>query len=225
MPINKTEPILIQSLPKNETVLHRLTLMESIDLSKKKTSYFGYLKDVVLAISNIDEMQMKFLSIQDAIALTVYYRMYFWDDMPVTEEPELKPSDFIGGCDMKFDKDASIVKIGDFRFSPMITMDKAIEAERFCASMNDIPNLRFYIIGAGCTKSVKDGIDAIKSIMDGSKEVGTLIKLDSMMGTLSNISLTMLSEDGKIAILSNGQGGEERYALPFRGSRFLAFGI
>ncbi|MFT7880430.1 MAG: hypothetical protein ABXS91_08560 [Sulfurimonas sp.] len=219
----KTEEILLQSIPKFGVILKRLTLMESINLSKQKTDYFGFLKRVIESISNLDEMQIANITIQDAIAMTVYYRMYFWGDMEISDNGGLSPSDFIRSCGSE-EIDKSTVRIGDYRFSPAIRMKDAIDAERYCASVGDIANLRFYIMGAGCTrKGVKDGIDTIKSLMDDSNDIGALLAYNELIGTLSNIELSFMDGDGKISIVA--EKGGERFALPFRGSRFFTFGI
>lgn len=221
--MNKTDPLKIQSLANVDVILKRMTLIESMELAKQKSNYFGFLHKVVMQISNLDEMQINQMTIQDAIALTVYYRMYFWNDMVISDDAGLSPSNFIGNYE-EANKESTFIKIGDYRFSPFITMKDAIEAEVYCSSMSDLPNLRFYIMGAGCTrKGIKDGIDTITGLMDGSEDIGTLLQYDSMIASLSNINLTFMSGDGKISILT--QGGDERYALPFWGSRFFTFGI
>lgn len=222
--MNKTAEIEIQSLPKFGVVLHRLTLMESISLARQKTDYFGFLKRVISEISNLDEMQTDHITIQDAIALTVFYRMYFWSDLVISDETNLRPSDFIGSYDKEENIDNVTIRIGDYRFSPKITLKKAVDAERYCASLGDIENLRFYIMGAGCTrKGIKDGIDTIMSLMDDSDDIGLLLAYNELIGTLSNITLSFMDGDGKISIIS--EKGGERYSLPFRGSRFFTFGI
>jgi len=220
--MNKTESILLQSLPKYEVVLKRLTLIESINLSKKKSGYFSYLKKVVKNISNLDDRQINSITIQDAISLTVFYRMYFWDDAIISDDANLSPSDFIN----KAPDEESIkqIRIGDYVFTPKILMKDAIDAETYCGSLGDIENLRFYILGAGCTRSgVKDGVNTLLSLMDSSEDVGLLIKYDNMIGDISSIKLTFLGEDAKISLLA--EKGGEQYALPFHPSRFFTFGI
>jgi len=221
--MRKTDSIKIQSLPKEEVRLTCLTLVESVNLMQERSSYFGFIKLVLLKISNLDNVQVENMTIQDAIALIVYYRMYFWDDEIITESPALCPSDFIGGYDDEIKRDELFIRIGDYRFTPFITVKKAIEAELFCQSSGDIKNLRFYILGSGCTKTIKDGVDTIMSLMANSKDIGLLKQYDSLVGELSNITLTLTHDSGKISIIS--ENGGEPIALPFQGSLLLSFGL
>ncbi|NOR58049.1 MAG: hypothetical protein GQ474_05950 [Sulfurimonas sp.] len=221
--MNKTQAIKLQSLGEHDVFLHRLTLVESISLSRQKDSYFGFLQRVVTEISTLDPMQIERMTIQDAIALTVYYRMYFWNDMSITEGESLSPSNFIGAYSDELKEDSFIINIGEYRFSPFISLRDAIDAERYALSVGDIDNIRFYIMGAGCTrKGYKDGVDTLLSLMDGTDDVGLLLQYDKMISEISNINLTFMQGEGKISILT--QGGEPM-ALPFWGSRFFSFGI
>ena len=219
---NKTNSIEIQSLPNTDVVLKCLTLMDSISLQQKRTSYFGFIREVLVEISNLDDRQLDRITIQDAIGLLVYYRMYFWDDMDITEDPVLGPSDFIGTYNKEINKDITI-SIREYRFTPFITLKKAIDAENFCNTYGDIENLRFYIMGAGCTKNLKDGVDTIKSLMANSKDIGLIKQYDVLIGELSNITLSLMHSSNKIAIVAE-QGGEP-IALPFQGSLFTSFGL
>ena len=218
----KTDSIELQSLPKVEVVLSCLTLMEAISLQQEKSSYFGFIRKSLYEISNLDDRQLDEISIQDAISLLVYYRMYFWDDMDITESPVLKPSDFIGSFNQEVKKDVYIT-IKNYRFTPYITLKKAIDAETYCNTMGDIKNLRFYILGAGCIKTLKDGVDTIKSLNADSKDIGLLKQYDALVGELSNVVLSLTDSSNKISIICEQGGG--LVALPFQGSLFTSFGL
>ncbi len=220
--LKKTDSIEIQSLPNTDVVLTCLTLMESISLQQERSSYFGFIYTALNKISNLDEKQLGQITIQDAIALLVYYRMYFWDDTDITEEPVLKPSDFIDKYNKEMKKDTTIT-IKEYRFTPFITLKKAIEAENFCNSYGDIQNLRFYVLGAGCTKTLKDGVDTMKALQANSEDIGLLKQYDALIGELSNITLSLTHDSNKIAIIA--EHGGERIALPFQGSLFTSFGL
>ncbi len=223
MPSKKSEALEIQSLPNVDVILECLTLIQSIELQQQKSSYFGFIHKALSEITNLDPAQLERITIQDAIALLVYYRMYFWDDMDITESPILKPSDFIGKYDKEQNKDSKYITINNYRFSPFITLKSAIEAENYCTSMGDISNLRFYIMGAGCTKTLKDGVDSITSLMATSEDIGLLKQYDAMIEEVSNIRLCLTHSSNKISIVC--ENGGELIALPFQGSLFLSFGL
>ena len=218
----KTDNIQLQSLPKVEVVLSCLTLMDAISLQQSKSSYFGFIRKAIYEISNLDDRQLDEISIQDAISLLVYYRMYFWDDMDITESPVLKPSDFIGSFNKEVKKDIFIT-IKDYNFSPYITLKKAIDAETYCNTLGDIKNLRFYILGAVCTKTLKHGVDTMKSLNANSEDIGLLKQYDVLIGEISNIVLSLTDSSNKISIICEQGGG--LVALPFQGSLFTSFGL
>lgn len=220
--IKKTDNIELQSLPNVDVVLHCLTLVESISLQQEKSSYFGFIGKVLDQVSNLDRNQIDKITIQDAVSILVYYRMFFWSDMDISESPKLAPSDFIGEYGKDVNKDTHI-NIGDYRFSPFISLKKAIEAETYCNTLGDIKNLRFYIMGAGCTKSLKDGVDTIKALMANSEDIGLLKEYDALIGEPSNIKLSLVDGSNRIAILSEHGGG--LIALPFQASLFTSFGL
>ena len=218
----KTDSILLQSLPNSEVILSCLTLMDAISLQQEKSSYFGFIRKAIYEISNLDDRQLDEISIQDAISLLVYYRMYFWGDMDITESPVLKPSDFIGSFNKEIDKDV-FINIGEYRFTPYIKLKQAIDAEVYCNTMGDIKNLRFYILGAGCTKTLKDGVDTMKLLNADSEDIGLLKQYDILIGELSNITLSLTDSSNKISIVCEQGGGF--VALPFQGSLFTSFGL
>jgi hypothetical protein len=142
--------------------------------------------------------------------------------MEITDPPVLSPSDFIGSFDEDLSKDSKYITIGEYRFTPFISLGKAIEAENYCNTLGEIRNLRFYIMGAGCTKTLKDGVDTIKALMANSEDIGLLKQYDELIEEVSNIKLS-LTDNNKISIVC--EHGGERIALPFQGSLFLSFGL
>lgn len=227
--IDRTPPLKIQSLPKAEVILIRLTLMDSIELSKKKEGHFAYLRRVLVKISNLDPKQIGLITFQDAVSLVIYYNMYFWGDSPISTDGNLMPSDFIGSVDEEIDKKSTFVVMGEerYRFSPFILLTDAIKAETQAVTRNDTDNIRFYLFAAGCQKSLSAGVKTIMSLKDSSEDIGLLLAYNDLIGRVSNVTVTLLddNEENKSGVSVFADKGGERYALPFLRSRFLTFGI
>lgn len=228
--MKRTLPIDLASLPKSEVVLTCLTVKETEEILAYKDSYFRYIFEILDKVSNLSRKELEHLYLGEAFALLIYYRMYFWDDIPIAsvdgengEVVDLLPSDFIGteenvGAGTEY-------KIGEYKFTPFITLGMAIAAERMALRnpKTASKHLKTYVLASGCTKSLQHGIKAIEEAHVTPVTLGALKTLSDDVGRLSPCTIDLLSSDGKINVVAN-KGGE-LYALGFRGSQFFSFWI
>lgn len=225
--MKQTVPIALASLPNQEVVLTCLTVKETEEILAYQDSYFQYIFEILDKVSNLARKDIEKLYLGEAFALLIYYRMYFWDDIPIASvdgengEVDLLPSDFIGG-EEGIDAGTEY-KIGEYKFTPFITLNKAITAERMALRnpQTASKHLKTYVLASGCTKSLQHGIKAIEEAHVTPDTLGALKSLSDDVGRLSSCTIDLLSSDGKINVVAN-KGGE-LYALGFRGSQFFSF--
>ena len=84
-----------------------------------------------------------------------------------------------------------------------------------------VNNIRRYVLGAGCKKGVKDGIDTLDNIEANATSLGQFEAYREEIKKHSSIRVDMMHPSNTIVIET--QGGEPIVALGFRGSLFFAF--
>lgn len=179
-----------------------LNMKQSLDLQKQqeKMNFFEFVENFIEKTTTLDKRQISSMKFQVAIAIMVYHRFYFWDNLEVSSEPVLKPKDFLGSEDYK----EEFVTIGDYRFSNIATLEQMKNAEKLCYLNGELEYLNFYLLGALCQKSLKEGYETLLNRIEHNEENRALIKqLNNNVGLISNVTLDLLQSSEKLGIISN----------------------
>ncbi|MGW8169638.1 MAG: hypothetical protein ACWGHH_06505 [Sulfurovaceae bacterium] len=218
--MRKTNEITLQSIEKTIS-LRCLTVKEVGNLTTLKDGFFSVIKEVLQKISQLKDADFNRITMQDAVALVVYYRAFFWDNYEVSDDPILYPSDFISTKEnIELNK---TYRVQELEYRANISLNRAIQAEDFARASGDIKNLRYYLMGAGYIGELKDGVDAILGAYADALMLGELIEYNEAIKSISPITLDLLDSSEKIVLLANG--GSSLVALPFRSSRFFSFWV
>ena len=181
--------------------MHSLNMKKSIALHKqqKKMKFFDFVEAFIETTTTLDEDQIKNLKFQVAIAIMVYHRFYFWENIEVVSNPKLTPIDFLGveAYEEKF------VTIDNYRYSNIATLKQMQNAEKLCYLKGESEYLNFYLMGAMCKKGLKQGINTILNDIEHNEENMTLLKLLNFnIGKISNVKIDFLQSSDKIGIFS-----------------------
>lgn len=212
-------------------VLHPLTFLESLFLSQKRNnkinSQMDFILIVVQAISNLTEKQCKMLPIQDILEIILLHRYTFLNDLELQSSPKIVPSDFFKNEQKEIEKNPT-VKIGDYSYSYILTLDDCIKAE-YQAKINKHQDfIGYYFIASGCKNGIKVGIDNIFKTIDNIEHKNQILELAQKIESVGSVGIKTIGKDEQgnpLKELSIATKGGEGYALPFREISNFHFGL
>lgn len=218
----KTDTITLNSVPNFNIEMNSISIIESVAIAKQmdKLGLYEHIAVILQQVSNLDRRQIDNMLFQDAIALLLYHRMYFWDNFKLVESPELTPRDFIHAEEVE---DEVITKIGKYRFTNKITLANAINAENFANKKGHPDYLNFYIMASGCTKSLEKGAETIMSLQDTEKDKDALYMYAHQLALVGNVKVNLILDTEKINIVAREELGD--FALGFHDSRIFEYGL
>jgi hypothetical protein len=219
--------LIIESLDNFRVQIKQFTLIGAIRFMGNMNSELplSQLHHFLLKATNIDDRQVKQISLQDAITILISYRMFFDNIFPIVEHPKILASDLL-----QHEKRTppETILIGDYRFTPKLSLSNAIEAESTAHQRGDSHFLAYYLIAMSCTKGFKEGWETLLSLQDDAIGRGQIIHYNQEFGNIGVAKLDLLKDSvrgGKIykdlSILTGG----DAIAIGFQGSNLLIFGL
>lgn len=212
--------------------IRELSLLESINLSrlKKETPQFAFLELMLEKISNVD---VGAVSLQDAILILLYYRVFFFEN-------EALGTYKYTGSDKKINitnihcldamRDCKInhveMLINEEYFKTEILLADCLKAEFEATKDRKINLINLYIIASSCSSGFYKGK---QSIIVNSKYnynfINELINYNQALSKVHNIGLDLIESYSKINIETtvylNEKEGSCRMVIPFLFSKVL----
>lgn len=205
---------------------YSLTANQTLEILKKVRGkgMFKSIEIMLQAILKKDDVSD--ILIQDAFYYLLKFRMETFPTEEITTSGDtvLLALNFVHKRD-EVNKHTTIT-INGVRYSPFITIGKALSAESFAISRSDYSNLFLYIVASGISSgNVYKGIENIFNATYNKELVDSLNTFYEVFERIGSVKIRLNAlfnidnqDERKIAILSNlSLGGDAIIAVPFRG--------
>lgn len=214
-----TSPTLITSLKDYQVVMRQLSVGESLEIAHygRRNHKFLTIREFLNVSSNLGEEELKLISLQDAIALVVYYRMNFWNEVKLSSDVELKASDFIRAMPQPILKyvDFETNEEATLRCYTEVKLDLAISAYNECVYKGDLDKFGIYLMGASSSIGAKIGANILLNLPLDTDIQGKMT--DWVLGFSSHSQVKLTIEDTKDILMISNPKGADSYSLPFLG--------
>ncbi len=143
-----------------ELKVRPLTVRESISVLQEKETKtpFNFIKHILQQITTLQNNEIEIIDLSDAITIILFYRINFFDNLELSTSPSILPTNFINS---NFNPNAEDIKIGDFKYTPKITLSQANDAYLFSKTQGDSDLLTLYLIASCSDKILKESVDNI----------------------------------------------------------------
>jgi len=148
-------------------------------------------------VTTLDDIQIYSLTIQDVYSILLEYLLEQFENPLLSENLSVK--DFLTQTP---NYQEQIVKIGDYRFSNMITLHKAIECEKYCYLKRESEFLSIYIMAGACLKSIPKGVETLLNTPDTKEHRDNVRVLNGLIGQVSHTQIDLLLDLENVSILS-----------------------
>jgi len=217
-----------------EVKIKSLRTDESIELASsiEMAQPFSAIKSLILTISDVDINDIKNITVQDAIVISMSFRMMKYQNATIAEfgGQKLTPAHFFTNENpLKIEDESKYIvhledKNGKMRFTPFIKLKDAIIAERIATGAKDfgLCMLGAGYIGSGGNREeeIRKAIGFLRGYERNETNDNKIFTLDSLVGSISSIRIS-LYESAKKPIDTRIFGTKEgtNYVLTFQGSR------
>lgn len=178
-----------------------LTFKESLELKRetKNMNTYEFFAYFISKVTTLDDEQIYNLLLQDSYSIMLNYLLEQFENPLLTDSLTVK--DFLS---QEPNYEEQIIEIGGYRFSNLnITLQKAIECEKYCYLKKDTDLLSVYIMAGSCKKGIKEGIDTILGTPDTKEHRENIRALNALISQVSVAQIDCLVELENVSLVSN----------------------
>jgi hypothetical protein len=194
---NEIKPITLKDV--GDFKINTLTFRESLELKRmtKNMNTFEFCGAFLEKVTTLDDEQIYSLVIQDIYSIMLEYLLEQFDNPLISDTLTVK--DFLS---QEPNYEEEIFKIGDFRFTNMITLHKAIECEKYCYLKRDVEFLSMYIMAGSCLKGIPQGVETLLNTNDTSEHRNNILTLNKLIGQVSHTQIDLLVDLKNVSIIT-----------------------
>ena len=178
-----------------------LTFKDSLQLKRetKNMNTYEFFAYFIGKVTTLDDEQIYNLLLQDSYSIMLNYLLEQFENPLLTDNLTVK--DFLL---QKPNYEEKIIEIGGYRLSNLnITLQKAIECEKYCYLKKDTDLLSVYIMAGSCKKGIKEGVDTILGTADTKEHREAIRALNAILLQVSVAQVDFLVELKDISLVSN----------------------
>ena len=196
-----------------EVELYPLKFKQSLALaqSAEKKNFFVFVEDFIKEASSLDRREIKRLEIRDAIGLMVYHRFYFWDNLEISTDPVVLPSNFLFEREFKKDK----FSFGSVTFTNYATLEAMQKAEKLCIIERNLDYYNIYLLSA-FAETPKKGVDAILLADDTAEVRNFVTTLNNSIRNNGDVALNFITDLKALHLVS-----EDNYTIDIKDTSFF----
>jgi len=183
-------------------------------LQSKKMNTFEFFKYFILEATTLDERAVSELLIQDVFSILIDYLVTTFNNPILSEEPLIYARDFLVN---KPNYNEQTININGYRFSnTAITLEKAINAERYCYMNGDADFLGIYLLAESCLKGRKEGVETLLNLPDTPEHREKIKTLNTLMGQVSYAKCDFLVDFKNVSLIT-----KDNYFMPLETEFFF----
>jgi len=203
------------SFDKQKIILHPLTVEQTLQANIQKTTstpiqLIEWFIDKFTSLSS-DELRDMLLS--NVIAILVAHRQIFWNNISISSDVDIPPSDFI---EPKGNNEIT-TQIGDYKFTNQLTFSMYQEAYIQAIQNNQTQYLNYYILAQCCTKGADKGIQTLLNSIADDEVMKSIDRLFFAISRVGSVNLDIGSDMSKMSIVS-----KNKHRVELNGDFFLS---